>query len=123
MVHLLTDLPHNIVGFKATGEVTENDFKEVVMPNVQKLIDTTDSLNYLLVLDTSIKNFTAAAWWQDAIMGVKHLTKWNRAAIVSDVEAIRVFTNIFSVLIPGEFKGFKHEELQAAIDWVAEKTE
>jgi hypothetical protein len=123
MVHLLTDLPHNIVGFKAVGEVTENDFKVTVLPNVQKLIDKTDSLNYLLVLDTSIKNFTAAAWWQDAILGVKHLTKWKRAAIVSDVEAIRVFTNIFSVLIPGEFKGFKHEELQEAIDWVAEKTD
>ncbi len=123
MVHILTDLPHNIVGFKAVGEVTENDFKVTVLPNVQKLIDKTDSLNYLLVLDTSIKNFTAAAWWQDAIMGVKHLTKWKRAAIVSDVEAIRVFTKIFSVLIPGEFKGFKHEELQEAIDWVAEKTD
>lgn len=122
MIQLIKDLPHNIVGFKATGDVTENDFKATVVPNVQALIDKTGTLNYLLVLDTSIKNFTAAAWWQDALLGIRHLTKWNRAAIVSDVEAIRTFTDIFSIVIPGEFKGFKHEELQEAIDWVSEKS-
>ena len=55
------------------------------------------------------------------MMGIKHLTKWNRAAIVSDVEGIRNFTNFFSYLMPGEFKGFEHKDLQQAIDWVAEK--
>lgn len=121
MIKYLEDLPSNIVGFKATGDITEEDFIQTVMPKVKALIDKTDQLNYLLVLETSIKNFTIGAWMKDAIMGVKHLTKWNRAAIVSDVEAIRNFTNFFSYLMPGEFKGFKHTELQEAIDWVSEK--
>lgn len=121
MIHQLQNLPTNIVGFKATGEITEADFTNTVMPNVQALIDKTDQLNYLLVLDTSLKNFTIGAWMKDAIMGIKHLTKWNRAAIVSDVATIRNFTNFFSYLMPGEFKGFEHSELQQAIDWVSEK--
>lgn len=103
------------------ADVTETDFKQTVLPNVRQLVDKTGELNYLLVLDTSIKNFTAAAWWQDVLLGIKHITKWNRAAIVSDVDAIRTFTAIFSVVIPGEFKGFRHEELQQAIDWTAGK--
>jgi hypothetical protein len=121
MIHFLENLPANIVGFKATGEITETDFTETVMPKVKALIDKTDQLNYLLVLETSIKNFTFGAWMEDAMMGIKHLTKWNRAAIVSDVEGIRNFTNFFSYLMPGEFKGFEHKDLQEAIDWVAEK--
>lgn len=121
MIHQLQNLPTNIVGFKATGEITEADFTNTVMPNVQALIDKTDQLNYLLVLDTSLKNFTIGAWMKDAIMGIKHLTKWNRAAIVSDEATIRNFTNFFSYLMPGEFKGFEHSELQQAIDWVSEK--
>ncbi len=121
MIHHLENLPTNIVGFKATGEITQKDFTEIVMPKVKALIDETDKLNYLLVLDTSLKNFTIGAWMKDAMMGIKHLTKWNRAAIVSDVEAIRNFTNFFSYLMPGEFKGFEHSELQQAIDWVSEK--
>jgi len=121
MIHHLQNLPLNIVGFKATGEITEKDFTETVIPKVEALINKIDKLNYLLVLETSVKNFTLGAWMKDAMMGIKHLTKWNRAAIVSDVEAIRNFTNFFSYLMPGEFKGFEHKDLQQAIDWVSEK--
>ena len=121
MIEHLQNLPKNIVGFKATGEITEEDFSETLIPKVQALVDKTDKLNYLLVLETSVKNFTIGAWMKDAMMGIKHLTKWNKAAIVSDVEGIRNFTNFFSYLIPGEFKGFEHSELQKAIDWVSEK--
>ena len=121
MIHFLDNLPLNIVGFKATGEITEKDFTETVMPKVKSLIDKTDQLNYLLVLETSLNSFTMGAWMEDAMMGIKHLTKWNRAAIVSDVESIRNFTNFFSYFIPGEFKGFEHKDLQQAIDWVSEK--
>ena len=122
MIHTIKNLPSNMVGFKAVGEISEKDFTDTLMPEVKTLIDKTDKLNYMLVLDTSIKHFSVGAWFQDAILGVKYLTKWNRAAIVTDVESIRTFTNIFSVLIPGEFKGFEHSQLQEAIDWVSEKT-
>lgn len=121
MIQHLQHLPTNIVGFKATGEITEKDFTETVLPKVKALIEKTDKLNYLLVLETSLKNFTIGAWMKDAMMGIKHLTKWNRAAIVSDVAAIRNFTDFFSYLMPGEFKGFEHKDLQHAIGWVSEK--
>lgn len=121
MILYLEDLPANVAGFKAVGEITEVDFTEIVMPKVQALIDKTDKLNYLLVLETSLKNFSFGAWLKDALMGIKHVTKWNRAAIVTDVDAIRKFTDIFSIFIPGEFRGFEHKELQEAIDWVSEK--
>ena len=121
MITYLENLPANIAGFKATGEITETDFTETVMPKVKALVDKTDKLNYLLVLETSVKNFTIGAWMKDAMMGIKHLTKWNRAAIVSDVEAIRNFTDIFSYFLPGEFKGFEHKDLLDAVDWVSEK--
>ncbi|OYU84852.1 MAG: STAS/SEC14 domain-containing protein [Flavobacterium sp. BFFFF2] len=121
MIHYFENLPPNIVGFQAVGDITENDFTETVMPKVQALIEQTDTLNYLLVLDTSVKNFTIGAWMKDAMMGIKHLTKWHKAAIVSDVQAIRNFTDFFSYLILGTFKGFEHKDLHHAIDWVSEK--
>jgi hypothetical protein len=119
MITEIKNLPSNMVGFKASNEVTESDFTEEVMPKVKELVSKTDELNYMLVLDTSVKNFTAGAWFKDAVMGVKHLTKWNRAAIVSDVEGVKIFTDIFSVLAPGEFKVFEHKDEQQAISWVS----
>ena len=70
----------------------------------------------LLVLDTDIKNFTAGAWLQDALLGLKHLGKWNRAAIVTDSEDIISFTNGFSYVVPGEFHGFKKEAFNKTVN-------
>ena len=119
MISLIPNLPSSMVGFRATGNVTEDDFKNVVMPAVQNAIDVNGELNYLLVLDTSLKDFSVGAWMQDAVLGAKHLLKWNRAAIVSDVKAIKKFTDLFSYAVPGEFRGFSHAELQDAIAWTA----
>jgi hypothetical protein len=121
MITEISNLPPNMVGFKASGEITEADFSDIVMPRVKELIEQTNKLNYMLVLDTSISNFTFGAWFKDAVMGVKHLLKWNRCAIVSDVKGIRTFTDIFSVVMPGEFRGFEHAEEQQAVDWCSEK--
>ncbi len=121
MITKLTDLPPNMVGFKATGEINETDFDNVIFPEVKRLVEATGRLNYLIVLDTSIKNFSFGAWFKDAVLGIKNFMKWNRAAIITDSEGIKNFTKVFSILIPGTFRAFPHAELQKAIDWVSEK--
>ena len=120
MITTMKDLPQNMVGFRASGEVTKEDFKPV-MDEVEKLVEKTGKLNYLLILDTSPKDFTIGPWFQDGLLGIKNLTKWNRAAIVSDSEEVIQFTDVFSKLMPGEFRGFHKSELQTAIDWTSEK--
>ncbi len=119
MIQLMLNVPANIVAFRAAGEVTQEDFQNVVMPQVDRLVAREGELNFLLQLDTDLENFTAGAWVQDALLGLKNITKWHRAAIVTDSEKIIKFTNAFSYLIPGEFKGFKKNEFEAAVDWVS----
>jgi len=70
MITQIQNLPDNIVVFKASYEVTEEDFTQDVMLKVKELIAKTDTLNYMLILDTYVKNFTARAWFNDAVMGV-----------------------------------------------------
>lgn len=123
MIQYLENLPKNIVGFKATGNVTKEDFKMNLLPQVKKLVEKTGELNYILVLDTSVKNFTFGAWIQDLILGIKYITKWHRIGIVTDVKGIRIFTKIHSYFMPGEYRGYKLTELQQAIDWVSSKNE
>jgi hypothetical protein len=122
MIQLINDVPPNMVGFLATGDVNENDFTYTVMPKVKELVERTGLLNYMLVLDTSVRNFTMGAWIKDAFMGIKHLCHWNRTAIVTDVKSIARFTRIFSAVMPGEFRAFKHQDIIKAIEWASGKT-
>lgn len=120
MINQITDVPANMVAFRASGEVTKDDF-DVVFKKVEELVKNTGKLNYMLVLENSPADFTAGAWLQDALLGIKNITKWNRAAIVTDSQGVIVFTDAFSKLMPGEFKGFYKEEYNTAVDWTAEK--
>ncbi len=120
MIQQITDLPENMVGFRASGEVTKDDF-DIVLKKVEEIVEKTGKLNYLLYLETSPANFTIGAWVKDGLLGVQNITKWNRAAIVSDSEMVKKFTDVFSDLMPGEFKGFEMDDLQHAIDWTSEK--
>ena len=114
----IINAPDNVVAFRAMGEITKDDYKTVVEPAVQKLVDQINEINFLFLIDTEIENFTAAAWIQDAMLGLKNLGKWNRAAIVTDSENAISFTNGFSYIVPGEFRGYKKEAFNEALNWV-----
>lgn len=121
MIEQIKDVPANMVAFRASGEVTKDDF-DSVLKEVEQLVEKTGKLNYLLLLDTSPSEFTAGAWLQDALLGIKHLLQWNRAAIVTDSETVIKFTDGFSKVMPGEFRGFPKSEFEHAVDWTSEKT-
>lgn len=118
MIRRIEDVPANMVAFRSSGEVTADDFIPV-REAVARLVEQTGTLNYMLVLDNSPADFTIGAWLQDALLGLKHLTRWNRAAIVSDSETVRKFTDVFSKLMPGEFRGFEKEEYAEAVTWTS----
>ena len=117
----IIDAPENVVAFRALGEVTKDDYQNVMAPAVEKLVDRIDEINFLFVIDTDLENFTAAAWMQDAWIGLKNLGKWNRSAIVTDSEKAITFTNGFSYMVPGEFKGYKKNDFDEALNWVSGK--
>jgi len=122
MIVQIKDVPNNMVAFKADGEVTKEDF-EVVKQEVASLVDATGKLNYLLFLDNSPKDFTIGAWMQDALLGISNITKWNRAAIISDSDAVITFTDAFSKVMPGEFKGYAKADYDKAVNWVSERSD
>ena len=121
MITRIKELPDNMVGFLASDEVSAKDFIDVVMPEVEKFIEEKDKLNYMLVIETDLSKFTAGAWFQDVMLGVKTLTKWNRAAIVYDSETVQDFTEIFSKIMIGEFKGFDKKDYDTAVKWTSEQ--
>ena len=119
MLTQLKDVPSNVVAFRAVGDVNKTDYDTVVIPAVDELARKNGKINFLLIIDTALKNFTIAALLTDISMGLKHFTKWHKMAIVSESGAINRFTDIFSYIAPGEAKGFTHAEMEEARQWVS----
>lgn len=123
MITLIPDVPENVAAFKASGEITKEDFENLVIPHVKAKVNTFDELNYLFYIDTDLDQFTVGAWMKDILVGLKNLTKWNRAAIVTDKKFVQNFTDVFSVLMPGEFKSFPQHDVENALYWCANGNE
>lgn len=119
MLTEIIGLPDHIFGVRATGEVTSDDLKNVLLPGLKRTADRFGEIRYLLVLETDVKNFTAGAWVQDAKAGLANFTKWKKIAVVSSEKGVEWFTDIFTVLTPGSSKGFKPNELEEAKVWLA----
>jgi SpoIIAA-like len=119
MISIIKDAPANVAAFRATGDVRKADYDNIVIPTIDALVEKQDSINFLLVLDTSLSNFTIAALLEDLAVGMKHFTKWHKMAIVSESGAINTFTDLFSYIAPGEAKGFTHAQLDEATRWVS----
>ncbi|MFL9832231.1 STAS/SEC14 domain-containing protein [Flavobacterium sp. ARAG 55.4] len=121
MIELIKTVPNTIAAFRITGEVCQEDYKAIVIPEVENLIKQINYINLLLVLETDLENFATCAWAQDAMLGLQNMGRWNRGAIVTNSETIITFTNGFCNLVSGEFKGFKKEEYDHAVLWVSEE--
>src|SRR5690349_4277061 len=119
MIEIINDIPGNVAGFIAKGKVNKTDYENVVIPAIDALVQRQGNINFLLVLDTDLTDFTAGAILEDISVGLKHFTKWRKMAIVSGSAAINKFTDLFSYIAPGEAKGFTHEQLQEATAWVS----
>jgi hypothetical protein len=123
MLHFINDLPDHVVGILATGEVDKDDYERILIPHMKELVKHQGEINYLLVLETDVQNFTAAAWWEDFKLGLKNFTKWNKIAVVTDQASVEWFSDVFRHFIPGESRGYKLTELPEAIAWISEKHE
>ena len=122
MVTQITGLSGDVAGFRATGTVTKEDYDTIIYPAVKKICDHNPELNFLMVLDNHLKNFTPGAWMKDAAMGLKHLTRWKKIAIVSDEAMVKTAMPIMDTIAPGQYKAFAHKDVQLAFNWVSEKT-
>ncbi|MGN6533747.1 MAG: STAS/SEC14 domain-containing protein [Ginsengibacter sp.] len=120
MIEIIPGLPSKVAAFNATGKVTADDYITTINPMVKKIEKEFGKINYLLVINTSLKNYTLGAWIKDALLGFKYFAKWNKLGIVSNKKSIKKFTDFFGRFLPSVTKGFMMEDEEIAKRWIAE---
>ena len=117
MITELNDLPEGVIGFEATGKLRAEDYRDVLLPVIERAAKDGDVRVVIVISD--FDGLSAGAMWEDLKMGVQHLRAWKRIALVTDVEWMSQMTAMFGWMTPGEVKHFRLSEQPAAIEWVA----
>jgi SpoIIAA-like len=118
MIEVLPGFPDNVVACAAKGQITKQDYEQVLIPNVERALARSAKIRCYYELTPEFKGFDAGAAWEDARVGIEHLTRWERIAVVTDVEWIRLATNAFRFLMPGKVRVFSLAESGEAQRWV-----
>ena len=119
MIRQIKGLADNIAAFRVTGDVTKENYDGVVLPVVAGIKSTHDHFNFLLVIDTDLKNYTIGAWIEDFLLSLKNITRFNKMALVSDSGFVDKLTHLVNKFAPGEYKSFLLKDEAAAIKWIS----
>ena len=121
MVEKIEDMPAGTVGFRATGEVTRDDYREVLEPALREAVESGD-VRMLYVVDSEFK-MSPGAFREDAKtgleIGLRHHEAWKRTALVTDVEWVKNAIRLFAWMAPGEVRVWGMDGLAEAREWVA----
>jgi hypothetical protein len=118
MMKQLTDLPDGVIGFEAAGKLQAEDYRDVLLPAVEKAASDGRDLRIVIVID-HFDGMSGGALWQDLKMGVGHMRGWKRIALVTDIEWMVHMTAMFGWMTPGEVKHFPLAERAEAVTWAA----
>jgi hypothetical protein len=106
------------VGFVCKGHVTSEDYKSVLEPAVEAAFKGHEKVRLYYQVDPDFSGIEPGAMWEDMKTGVGHWFRWERIAVVTDIEWIRFSVRAFSFLMPGAVKVFALAEAPAAREWI-----
>ncbi len=118
MIERTEGLGDGVLGFLAKGEVTRADYEDVLDPAIESALQKQDKLSLLYVLGDEFTGYEPAAMWEDTKVGMKHISAWERIAVVTDHDAYAHMVRGFGFLIPAEVRVFPTAELDDAKAWV-----
>jgi hypothetical protein len=121
MIEKIEEMPAGTIGFKASGKIRRDDYRDVLEPALREAAEAGE-IRMLFEL-TDFDGVEAAAWYEDVKtglgLGIGHHSAWKRSAIVTNVDWIAKAFHLFAWVTPGEVRVFDLDQEQQARDWVA----
>jgi hypothetical protein len=120
MIEQMQGLPAGTLGFRAIGQVTADDYERVIVPDVEAAFALNRKLRLIYHIGEDFTGFDPGAMWDDAKLGMRHLSGWDRVALVTDVSWLRMTATAMGFAVPAEFRLFGNAQLAEARSWISE---
>jgi len=120
MLTPLWGMPEKVIGFEASGRVSNADYKERLIPALEKAIAEQGPIRFLFVLGKEFEGYEPTAMWDDTFFGLKHIKDFKKIAMVTDDSLYAGAVRLFAPMMPCDVKVFPLAEREAALAWIAE---
>jgi nucleotide-binding universal stress UspA family protein len=120
MIEVLNGFPPAVMGFACKSHVTKEDYEHILTPAVGQALADYQKVRLYFRIDPDFAGVEPSALWEDVKLGMEYLFRWDRIAVVTDVEWIRQTFKAFSCVIPCAARVFRLDEVSLAKAWVIE---
>jgi hypothetical protein len=119
MIEVMGESDGDVLGLRATGKLTASDYRDVLVPTVERWLDRFATLKVLFLLDQPFRGWSLGAAWVNTVFDVKHRRDFDKVAIVGAPRWEQFCVNVAAALVmTGELRTFDRERLDAAWQWV-----
>lgn len=116
MFQAIPVIEDNIFAFKATGKLSEKDYKNF-LPELEKIIQDNGRISLLIELE-DFRGWETKAAWQDMKFGEEHDDDFKRIAIVGEKSWQKWMTAIGNAFTDTEIRYFSRDQFGDAWDWL-----
>jgi hypothetical protein len=120
MIERIDLMPAGTIGFRASGRLTHDDYRDVLEPVLGEAAKAGEIR--MLFQITDFEGLEPAAWYDDFKtglgLGFGHHSAWKRSAIVTDVEWLAKAFEFFAWMTPGEVRVYGLDGFGEAQDWI-----
>ena len=119
MLEIIEGFPDHVIAVAAKGHVSRSDYAEVLVPAVENAFRRHRRMRCYYELGHEFSGMDSGAVWEDFKIGLEHIAHWERVAVVTDVEWVRLAVNAFRFLVPGDVRIFGTTAAADARRWIA----
>lgn len=123
MLERIDNLPEHVWGLRAKGKVSKDDYDRVMLPLLEEARGQGKRIRFVYQLGPDFTGFTPGAAWEDFRIGLQYLRLFERCAVVTDIDWVRVATRGAAPLMTCPVKVFGNDGFQQAVDWLASTRE
>lgn len=122
MIEVLPQSEGNMLVVKATGKLTNEDYKQTLIPRMDTIIREYGRARLVMDMSNDFQGWQISAMWDDVRFGVAHRNDLERMAIVGGTKSIEWGAKIAKLWMNGQIKCFPATEFNTALAWAKEYT-
>jgi hypothetical protein len=118
MIEHISTFPDDVMGFVFHGQITKTDYDAVFISVVCEALKRNPKVRLYYETAAHFTGFDVGAMWDDAALGMEHIGRWDRAAVVTEVKWMEQATRLSGFIFHGSVRLFPRSDTAAARVWI-----
>ncbi len=115
MIEVLPESKGHLLVLRATGRLTRQDYRNVIIPRLRAVIRDHGRVRFLL---DEFDGWEVAAFWEDARVALTHRNDFEKIGVVGGPKWVAWALKLVALLMRCEIQTFAPGEWTKALSWI-----